>query len=225
MKRLIDERPTAAARVLLEAGRDVEGSERGKARLLATLAAGTLVGASATQAVTAGKAWGAWLSSGATKVLLITAVAVGTSAGGWALRQRLAQLPSDSAQSVPQSALPVNIARSAPVQEALAPQEQVPQLPAQAATPALEPASEAAAVHVSRPRTATSKANEVESQRDLLEETQLLAQLRSRVEAGDRARAEAISKQYWKRFRHGQLTPEAQRLDERWKHLAVAGSP
>ena len=50
MKRLMDEGASDLERSLLDAGREVGSPERGKAKLLATMAAGGLVGVGASQA-------------------------------------------------------------------------------------------------------------------------------------------------------------------------------
>jgi hypothetical protein len=236
MKRLIDEQPTALERSLLDVGRDVGGSDQGKAKLLATVAVGGLVSIGATQMATASKAWGAWFGTGAAKVGVVAALTVGAGTGGWLVQRSMqprAPGPSAAEQAgQPHAVNPTPIPRggAAAPDTLQAAQESNPGTPSASAAPpdvqghpVLGPASESSFTTTtpSVPRRSSARAlNAGAAQRSLLEETELLERLRRAVEQRDHNLAEALSRSYWQRFSAGQLAPEARRLDERWRALS-----
>lgn len=229
MKRLMDEGASDLERSLLDAGREVGSPERGKAKLLATMAAGGLVGVGATQAASVSKAWGAWLGSSAGKASVVVVLSVAAGGGGWAVRQHSLSAANSSQSGATSSvkSLPSLAAPPVPASYAAGAQAQ-PRVPDQQA--ADERTADALQEQQVLPRPAVAGPSRNESRRTsprassaperaLLEETALLENLRRAVEQNDRNLAQTLSARYWQRFSAGQLAPEARRLDERWRAL------
>jgi hypothetical protein len=232
MKRLMDDAPSGLERSLLQVGQQVGSSEHGKAKLLATVAAGSLIGAGATQAATASKAWGAWLGSSAGKAGLIATLVVSAGGGGyWAHEQlwpskvdgRVTTVGGAAAGIAPVNSEPVSgaPAERSPEQVAPAPValENTREPSAEANDPAAARVLRAASVNPSHATSGVQRSAVQASPRSLVEETALIEQLRGAVEQHDRNLAESLSRRYWQRFSAGQLGPEARRLDTRWRDL------